>query len=142
VDDMECNDRLAASGRQPGDSKTPTEETTKRNPPRDGHLFAVQKPKVVVIKGITVRGALKDMQIAYRTPTQRGTNDTCAVKRWRRVLRDSPDKFMKCLDWAMKRWKAEKEENRQFREEYEARGKRIADLEAENATLKSNNRRL
>lgn len=141
MDDMESNNQTSADGRKPGDTPMPTKGTPKRNPPRDGHLFAVQKPKVVVINGITIKGVWKEMLIAYQTFTQRGTNDTCGVKRWRRVLRDKPDTFMKLLEWAEKRWKAERLAKIKYREEYEYRGERIAELEAENAALKAKNRR-
>jgi hypothetical protein len=137
---MESNNRTPADGQPSGDSAKPTNGTTKRVPPRDGHLFAIQKPKKVIIKGITIKGVWADMLIAYQTFTKRGTNDTSAVKRWRRVLRDRPDRFMRILEWVEQRWRAERKRNVRYREEYERRGRRIAELEAEIATLKAKNR--
>jgi hypothetical protein len=103
-------------------------------------LFAVQKPKKVIIKGITIKGIWAEMLIAYQTPTKRGTNDTCAVKRWRRLWRNRPDTFMKILDWVEQRWRAERKRNIKYREEYERRGEKITKLEAEIAVLKAKNR--
>ncbi len=140
VGDMERNTHTPADGRQPDDSVKPTEGSTKRLPPRDGHLFAVQKPKKVIIKGITIKGIWAEMLIAYQTPTKRGTNDTCAVKRWRRLWRNRPDTFMKILDWVEQRWRAERKRNIKYREEYERRGEKITKLEAEIAVLKAKNR--
>lgn len=140
MENMESNNRASGDGRQPGETVAAAAVPTKRNPPRDGHLFAVQKPKVVHIKGITIKGVWREMLIAYQTFTKRGTNDTCGVKRWRRILRDRPDTFMKLLEWVEKKWRAERKAKLKYREEFERRGEKIAKLEAENAVLKAKHR--
>lgn len=121
------------NGRLSGDPGAAAEVPASREPLRNGHLFAVQTQKVVTIEGITVEGVLKEMMIAYQTTTEKGTNDTCGVKRWRRVLRNRPDQFIKILESLERKMEA----NRKHSEEFEALGKRKGELETENAALKS-----
>lgn len=125
------------NGRLSGDSAAASGIPAAREPKRNGHLFAAETQKVVTIEGITVEGVMKEMQIAYQTLTEKGTNDTCGVKRWRRVFRERPDRFMKILESLEKKMEVSKEANRKYSEEYEARGKRITELETENAGLQT-----
>jgi hypothetical protein len=127
--------KQATNGRIPPRSSGAAPVTPQQG--ENGYFLPEQSPMPVTIEGITVEGILQQMQLAYQTTQPVGTKDPVGVRRWRKLFISKPDKFLTMLEAQEKKLEASNEAKRRYREEFETRGKRITELEAEKIVLKT-----
>ena len=101
-------------------------------------IYARKRPiKHVTVEGVTCRGILEDMLKVYGEADGK-YDENAGQRRWRKMLREAPEKFLRTMRGEQAAQKAEDEENRRRAEEgvrlvadYAAARLRIEEVEGE-----------
>lgn len=98
--------------------------------PRNGHLFAEKDPKTIILNGLVVEGAFRDLLLAYNTQRTPQNGDPAGVAKWRRLYRDKPERFMSIMEALEKKQLERQKEAKEHAAEFER-------LQASEAKLKA-----